>query len=151
MSRYDKFRYIYANILNESLSDEQFETLCKNFAELVYKGVINSPFVDGAVDFLEKYHKKIPLYIVSATPETELIQIVKERGISGYIKRFYGAPKKKADCIEGRKAFTDNPSKNILFIGDAINDWKAAEKTGVRFIGRVKPGDPDIFKNITGI
>jgi len=31
-------------------------------------------------------------------------------------------------------------------VGDALNDYKAAKEAGVRFIGRVKSGDANIFK-----
>jgi len=151
MSRYDKFRHIYANILHEPLSEEQFDLLCRTFGELVYGGIIKSPFVDGALDFFDKYHRIVPLYIVSATPEAELIQIIKEREISQFFTQIHGAPKKKSDCIEEIITSSKYPLNSVIFIGDAINDWKAAEIIGVRFIGRIKPGDPDIFKNISGI
>ena len=35
MSRYDKFRYIYANILNEPLTPEQEERLASKYADLI--------------------------------------------------------------------------------------------------------------------
>ena len=151
MSRYDKFRYIYSNILNETLTEEQFTYLCQSFSELVYEGVIKSKFVEGTMNFLEKNYHKLPLYIISATPEDELIKIINERAIQKYFIKIYGAPKVKSDCIKDILNITNYPSNQVIFVGDAINDWKAARNTNTRFIGRIKSGDPDIFKNLPNV
>ena len=149
MSRYDKFRYIYVNILKEELTGEQFDYLCNHFGELVYEEVLAAPFVWGAEEFLHNPPGSAPLYLVSATPETELHEIVKARGLSGCFRGIYGAPAKKEDCITEILTSTKSSPGAVVFIGDALNDLKAAQKTGVRFIGRVKPGDPAIFTGST--
>ena len=154
MSRFDKFRYIYSEILQEELSDKQFKTLCDNFAKYVYEGVINSPFVKGADKFIDKcYKEKVPLYLVSATPEEEIIRITKEIGIFDKFNHVYGSPMTKADCIMQilqEKKLTKDPKK-ALFFGDAINDYKAANKTGISFAGRVPTGNVNIFDGLNGM
>ena len=154
MSRFDKFRYIYSEILHEELTETRFNSLCDNFAKYVYEGVINSPFVKGADKFIDKCHDdKIPLYLVSATPEDEIIQITKEIGIYDKFNHVYGSPMTKADCIMQilqENTLTKNPQK-ALFFGDAINDYKAANKTGISFAGRVPEGNPNIFEGLDGV
>ena len=154
MSRFDKFRYIYSEILQEELSDKQFKTLCDNFAKYVYEGVINSPFVKGADKFIDKcYKEKVPLYLVSATPEEEIIRITKEIGIFDKFNHVYGSPMTKADCIMQilqENKLTKDPKK-ALFFGDAINDYKAANKTGISFAGRVPTGNVNIFDGLNGM
>ncbi|MBQ4415163.1 MAG: HAD family hydrolase [Methanomicrobium sp.] len=154
MSRFDKFRYIYSEILHEELTETRFNSLCDNFAKYVYEGVINSPFVKCADKFIEKcYRDKIPLYLVSATPEEELIQITKDIGIYDKFNHVYGSPMTKADCITQilqENNITQNPHK-ALFFGDAINDYKAANKTGISFAGRVPEGNLNIFEGLDGV
>ncbi len=154
MSRFDKFRYIYSEILHEDLTENRFNALCDDFARYVYEGVINSPFVKGADKFIEKCHEeKIPLYLVSATPEDEIIRITKDIGIYDKFNRVYGSPVTKADCI--MQILKDNnlaqdPQK-ALFFGDAVNDCKAANITGISFAGRVPEGNPNIFEGFDGV
>jgi len=154
MSRFDKFRYIYSEILHEELTETRFNSLCDNFAKYVYEGVINSPFVKCADKFIEKcYRDKIPLYLVSATPEEEIIQITKDIGIYDKFNHVYGSPMTKADCITQvlqENNITQNPQK-ALFFGDAINDYKAANKTGISFAGRVPEGNLNIFEGLDGV
>lgn len=148
MSRFDKFRYIYNTILNENLSDEQFEKLSRSFSELVEDAVAQSPFVDGARDFLDAASKSYRLYIVSATPQDELQRIIHQKGISGYFTGVLGSPTKKTDHILGILKVNNISPDEVLFVGDAVNDYEAATKSGVRFIARIKPGDPNRFEDL---
>ena len=151
MSRFDKFRYIYKNIIKENLTQHKFEELSEKFAAIVFNEVIKTPFVPGAQEFLKTYHTKIPLYVVSATPEEELIQIIQKRGMSHYFRKVFGAQRKKAECITEIVKLTGSPPESMIFVGDAKNDYDAARTAGVRFVGRIKPGDKNRFSGLTGV
>lgn len=151
MSRFDKFHYIYDNILNEDLTPSKFDDLSEKFSTIVFKEVIKTPFVPGAWEFLERYHYKIPLYVVSATPENELRQIIQRRGMAHYFKEVFGAPQKKSKCIKEILNLTGISPYSVIFIGDAKNDLEAARTAGVRFIGRVKKEDENRFTGSVGI
>jgi HAD superfamily hydrolase (TIGR01549 family) len=151
MSRFDKFRYIYTHILKEDLTQEKFEELSEKFSKIVFEEIVKVPFVPGAQEFLECYHTKIPLFVVSATPEKELLQIIQKRNMSHYFRKVYGAPRKKSDCITEIVKLTGSPPDTVLFVGDARNDLDAARTAGVRFIGRIKPGDENRFYGLSGI
>ena len=151
MSRFEKFRYIYENILKEDLTQEKFEELSETFAAIVFQEVIKGQFVPGAHKFLETYHARIPLYIVSATPEEELIQIIQKRELSQYFRKVFGAPRKKTECISEIINITGSPPESMIFIGDAKNDFEAARTAGVRFIGRIKPGDENRCAGLIGV
>lgn len=151
MSRFDKFRHIFKNILHEDLSDEMFRNLSDRFSALVEDAVVLAPFVEGAIRFLDAAALRYRLYIVSATPQDELRRIVKNKGIAHYFTGVFGAPEKKAGHI--RSIIAQNHSKpgEALFVGDAINDLRAAQECGVPFIGRIQPGSPDIFTGHDGV
>lgn len=151
MSRFDKFRYIYNNILKADLPQNKFEELSEKFALIVLDEVIKTPFVFGAHEFLEEFHAIIPLYVVSATPEKELIQIIQTREMSHYFRKTFGAPRKKTECINEIITLTGSPLESVIFVGDAKNDLDAACEAGIRFIGRVKVGDANRFKGLAGV
>jgi len=147
VSRYEKFKYMYKEILRKELSDETFAQLCNNFAKLVVDSVVNAPYVKGAKEFLEKYSKKYKCFVVSATPQNEIRDIVKQKGIQSFFDTVYGAPHKKTDMV---KKVIDESSINpadALYIGDAISDYDAAKDNGVGFIARTRHGEMP-FANI---
>ena len=73
------------------------------------------------------------LYISTGTPQSKIIKILKEKKIIKYFKKVYGSPKSKVSHIREIKK---NYSK-IVFIGDSFEDFKAAEKTCVKFILKI--------------
>ncbi len=151
MSRFDKFRYIYENILKKELDPATFDRLSEKFSDLVFQRVLNVPFVPGAAEFLEHWSTILPLYIVSATPEKELKEIVQARNVSRYFRNVFGAPRKKAECIQEILIESGSPAREVLFVGDALNDLAAARLSGVTFIGRVGEGQENIFRDSTGV
>ncbi|MGD1004246.1 MAG: HAD-IA family hydrolase [Methanoregulaceae archaeon] len=151
MSRFEKFRYIYRNILHEELSQDRFETLSARFSEIVEEKVIQAPFVTGVPKLLEKFYPDYPMYIVSATPQEELIRIINARGIFRYFREILGSPETKTAQIQRIIKTNNLPSNKIIFIGDAINDWKAARDCGVKFIARLKQGEPDRFSQLQDV
>ena len=151
MSRYDKFRHIYANILHEELTPEQEERLAGEYVEQIFEAMLTVPYVEGAEALLRDCSQKLPLYIVSATPEDEMREIARRRNLTKYFVRVYGSPKTKAGCIREILAETGAAPEEALFVGDAPNDWDAAHETGVRFVARIPPGDPNRFVGRPGV
>jgi HAD superfamily hydrolase (TIGR01549 family) len=152
VSRFDKFRYYYENILNIKISEHEVQELSKKFAELVVQGVIDSPFIKGACETLDLIKKRrIPSYVVSGTPHDEINFIVKEKGLSDYFEEVHGSPRKKREItleIIERRGY--NPVK-CIFIGDAMSDYEAARKTGMQFLGIVLEGSESPFPKGTKI
>ncbi|WP_243669133.1 HAD family hydrolase [Methanoculleus chikugoensis] len=109
--------------------------------------MLTVPYVEGAEELLRDCSQRIPLYIVSATPpEGEMQEIAQRRNLTKYFVRIYGSPKMKAECIREILLETSALPDEALFVGDAPpNDWDAARATGVRFVARIPPGDPNRF------
>ena len=137
MSRFPKFRYIWKEILGRHYDDSVRDELGREFSNIVADRVVKCPFVLGASDFLKKFYKKVPLYIASLVPLKELELIVSKKGVRHYFKNIYGFPpttKTEAmdEVMKGRSIKPDE----ILYIGDSIQDLKAAKEKGVRFVAR---------------
>ncbi len=148
MSRFEKFKYIYARILRQPLTEQEFEGLCDDFRQKVFERVLRSPFVPGAKEFIEHHSSRCALYVVSATPQEEIRAIVAKLGIHRYFKDVLGSPIGKADNIRRVISEGGYEPKEILFVGDARQDYEAAAGAGCDFIGRVPPGESNPFEGL---
>ncbi|MDD4910435.1 MAG: HAD family hydrolase [Candidatus Omnitrophica bacterium] len=140
ISRFEKFEHIYKNILRLPFSEGLSEELGIKFKDYVCQEVIRCPFVKGAQEFLAKYYKKISLFVVSGTPQEEIAFIVKERGLEKFFCEVFGSPAKKQNLISGVLEKYGLAAREAVFVGDSIDDHEAAQKAGIRFIGRVREG-----------
>ncbi|HAK89634.1 MAG: hypothetical protein A2077_04090 [Nitrospirae bacterium GWC2_46_6] len=148
VSRFDKFRYIYREILKRNLSEEEFQGLCGRFSQLTADAVAAAPFVGGAREFLENYFETYDFYIASATPHDELEGIIEKKNISRYFKKIYGAPQKKINIV--KTILSENALKpdDAVYIGDAVSDHDAATSNGVTFVARITEDNSLLFKDI---
>lgn len=137
MSRYEKFSYIYANILKKHLDGEEMKKLGETFSKIVRDEMIACPFVYGAQDFLKKHSKRTMLFIASGTPEDELREIAHARGLSQYFKGIYGTPPSKSEIILRIIKEFGLKKNEVFFVGDSINDYEGARIAGIPFIARL--------------
>jgi phosphoglycolate phosphatase-like HAD superfamily hydrolase len=154
ISRFEKIRYIYQNMLKRDLSEKIFDDFCQQFSHLVVDEVVSAPYVKGAKEFLDGYADKYMCFVASATPQDEMEEIIKRRQMQGYFKGIYGSPKKKGDIVRERlAAYTSvhspqsTVSQSFVYVGDALSDYKAAKDNSVHFISRINNNET-IFASI---
>jgi phosphoglycolate phosphatase-like HAD superfamily hydrolase len=145
VSRYEKFRHITTEILGRPYTEADERRLGKRFSELVLDEVLACPFVPGARELLQRRARELALFVASGTPEDELRQIASARGVAGWFAGIYGTPPTKAQIIGRVLHETGLGSGDVVMIGDATTDLEGAQAAGVRFIGRVRPGNPNPF------
>lgn len=136
ISRHVKFRYFIEEILGQPYTDAAGQRLADQFTEIVFTRVMECPFVPGAVDFLERNYRKYDLYVASGTPEEELKRIVDGRNLKNFFKKIYGTPMKKEQIVDDICESGGYCREEMCFVGDALTDKKAAQCTGLKFIGR---------------
>jgi HAD superfamily hydrolase (TIGR01549 family) len=136
LSRYIKFRYIYEKILNKPYSSEIEHDLDKEFSKIVFGKVVSCPYVPGALDFLDFFLKKKPLYLVSATPEWELEKILTARNIRHFFTKAVGAPGMKTDHIQSILKSEQLRPDEVIYVGDMNEDMRIAKTLGIFFVGR---------------
>ena len=134
--RYIKFRYIAENILNEPYNKQKEIELSKQFSDLIFNRILKCPFVEGAIEFLDLFYSKVPLYLISISPEDELQKVLKLRDLIKYFKGVYSNPPTKSQVFREILADEGLEASDALFIGDSNEDFLAAEKVGIHFIGR---------------
>src|SRR5687768_5733720 len=146
MSRYQKFRYFQETLLEKPpLTAEEERQLDQRFSELVVEAVIASAPVPGAAELIQREAGRIPLFVASGTPETELNTIVVRRGLGSYFTAVRGSPTPKQKLIGDILSTHGLLPERVLMIGDALIDYQSAIVNNVAFIGRVRPGDQNPF------
>jgi HAD superfamily hydrolase (TIGR01549 family) len=150
VSRFEKIRFCYSDILYRSLSEERFQELCTQFSHLVVDEVVASSWVDGAKEFLIKNKNKYTFIIISGTPEAELKKIVRRRKMAHFFNSVRGSPKNKVTLLgEVMDEYHLKPEE-MMFIGDAETDRNAARETGVPFILRCASNKENFTPSYTG-
>ena len=134
--RFDKFKFIAENILHINYTDQLSERWCKEFSARVVKGIAECPYVVGAIDFLNEFYSKIPLYLISVSPENELNYILEARDLKKYFKAAFAVSGSKRNTIVSILNGEHLEPKEALFIGDTTEDCQAALAAHVSFIGR---------------
>ncbi len=151
VSRYEKFKVWHKEFLNIELSQDEIDKLADEFSELVVTNVVSSPMIPGVKEFLERNFHQIDSYIISATPEAELKKIVDEMKLTPLFKAVLGSPTSKVEHINKLVNENSIDIEKSVFIGDSINDFKAAEATNISFILREVDYNQETFKNFNGI
>ena len=88
----------------------------------------------GANKFLKHFINKVPMYLISATPQRELEKILKARDLAKYFEKIYGSQFTKHyalnEIIVDKKLNKDN----FIYIGDSLEDEQAAKSLTIPFI-----------------
>ena len=148
VSRYEKFKVIYRDMLHEPCDEERLRLLGERFLKLVMEAVIRAPEGRGAHRFLTQSAQRYALFLVSGTPEVELVEIVQRRGLASFFQGVYGSPRSKLEMIRQILEANDWRPDQAVVIGDSLTDLRAAMELGVPFIGRVRPGGPNPFTSL---
>jgi phosphoglycolate phosphatase-like HAD superfamily hydrolase len=154
--RFEKFKYIAEEILGQKYGREIERKWSDEFSKLVFKRIVQCHYVSGAEEFLNWFSNKIPLYLVSASPAEELERILKARDLDKYFKKIFAIPWVKKDAIKEVLRKENISAEEAVFIGDAFEDYQAAQSTAVIFIGResnksFQDAKIPIYKNMSEI
>lgn len=151
--RFEKFEYIFTKILNLPYTDEIKDELNERFSQLVFDEIVSCPYVNGALEFLEHFKNNTPLYLISMSPEEELLKILQARELTSYFKKIYASGWKKKDAIADILKRENIAADEAVYVGDTEEDYQAAKIMNVSFIARDSGksfSDPDvrIFKEL---
>ena len=151
ISRYEKFRYYYDQILRRPLSDEKLEELGRRFSDLVVSEVVRAPWVKGAKEFLDRYHTALDMYVVTGTPHEEIVEIIRQRRMGHFFKDVFGTPPAKEEIVCDVVDHVDIGRDEIALVGDSPQDLAGARAAGIRFVGRVDSPDSPLnrYEEIT--
>ena len=134
ISRFDKFRFIYDEILELTLTKDLEKKLDENFTNLILNGILNADEILGFKEFVEFLDlKKTATFVASGTPQVELEMIINRRSFDHTFREIWGSPNHKTIVIKDiLKRYNLRPDE-VLFLGDAKSDYVAALESGVTF------------------
>ena len=108
--------------------------LADSYGRLCRRRIAAAPEVPGARATLERLTARgMPLYIVSATPQQALEQVVADRGLNRFFSRILGGPTGKADHLRRILAGDAIPASQLAVVGDGSDDKAAAAALGCAF------------------
>ena len=136
VSRVEKIKYFYNEVLKQPLSQIDLDALCRQFSALVVEKVIAAPFVGGAEELLNWGKGRFDMFVVSGTPQEEIAEVIDRRRLSEYFREVLGSPRTKKEIVRDILDRHDYNSGNIIMIGDAITDLEAAKDNQIFFIAR---------------
>jgi len=142
-SRFIKFEYFFTEILKKEYSDDLGLQLSKKFDLLTINKILKASKVDGIERFLSETN--LQCFIATGTPQDDIVMITKERMLYDYFIELIGTPTKKADAVNMIMGKYDLRPEELVFIGDAESDQKAADTTGLTFIPRLTSENLDIY------
>ena len=135
MSRYDKFP-LYLSWAGLIPIESLIEEYSNRFSSIVKQQVIDSKWVAGVEDFLKCYYNKQQMFIVTATPQSEIEDILSALEISSYFAEVIGSPTKKNNAISFLMSKYQLSAENTVMIGDSMPDYLAAFENSIEFVLR---------------
>ncbi|MBC8052949.1 MAG: HAD family hydrolase [Sphingobacteriaceae bacterium] len=135
ISRFEKFKYYEKAFFNKVIKESEAREMGDLFSALAMQRVIDAKYIDGAHEFIAQHHSNYLQFICTGTPEVEIQEIARCKGITSFFKAIYGAPQTKYTILTQIMDQYNLQPKEVLFMGDAMTDYNAAKVTGVVFVG----------------
>ncbi len=133
ISRYKKIEYVL-NQLGEDLS--KVPSMADQFSNSVKDLVVQAKPIPGMIEMVKELSSfAIPAYIVSGTPEEELVSIVQRRKWDHLFHGIWGSPKTKIEIVQSILESFHYDRKKTIFIGDAATDYNTALHCKIWYIG----------------
>ena len=135
ISRFVKFRHFHEHLLGLPYTDQVEKELSNKYSELVFDAVVRASYVEGSLEFLEKYHQHLPLFVASGTPEVEIREIITCRGMNRFFRDIYGSPTTKTEILRLILSNHHWAPERVLMVGDSLVDLEGAQNAKTDFIG----------------
>ena len=135
LSRLEKIP-LYLSWSNEVVTSKKVQEFCNRFSLMVKQSVIDSPWVHGFLEFIERHYELKKHVLVTATPAEEIEEILKSLNILHFFYEIYGTPNTKSDAIKQVLKNLKIMPKHAIMLGDSDSDYQAAKDNNVLFFLR---------------
>jgi phosphoglycolate phosphatase-like HAD superfamily hydrolase len=136
LSRYVKFKYFFEQIRKEPITSAQVDNLASEFSEVMRRELVNSELlIDESVEYVKQNHKKFKMHVVSGSDQTELRYLCEVLGLKNYFESINGSPTPKKELVNLILNSYKYTPKEIVLIGDSMNDYDAASMHEIDFYG----------------
>jgi phosphoglycolate phosphatase-like HAD superfamily hydrolase len=130
VSRFVKFRHLYTGILGTPEDEAQIRVMLEEFSRCCLALYAECALTAGANEALRELASRHTLFVASGSDESELRQVMKQRGLDVLFADVFGSPKPKPACVE--RALAAEPAGSpAVMVGDAVMDQRAAAANGI--------------------
>ena len=131
---------MYQDLTQKEMPEDLYQKALKHFTEHDEASRKQMKLFPGAYDFLSFFYQKVPLAIVTGTPQEVINKTLSYLDIGSLFQKVCGTPPDKISHIETLLKEMNLSAKNVLFVGDAIHDYRAAKAHQMDFAG-IDQGD----------
>lgn len=136
LSRFHKIKYFYNNILEQNINQEKIDKYVDEFSKIMKEELTQQKYIiKDCIQFIHKKNKEYDMHIASGSEEKELQYICEQLGISNYFLSINGSPTNKNELVKKILIENNYNCGEVVIIGDSINDYEAAIKNNISFIG----------------
>ena len=133
VSRYQKFSYLFSDILCRDPLPDELEQVLLAYAHRVHEGLLSCSVVEGLESLRQRLHSARWL-VASGGDQEELRQVFQARDLARYFDGgIHGSPMPK-DRILMDALVSGAIKMPALFIGDSRFDHVCAKKAGLDFV-----------------
>jgi phosphoglycolate phosphatase len=109
--------------------------LAETYSRLCVRGIVPAPERRGTLATLRALKRRgVRVWINSATPERNLPELLRRRGLMPYLHGALGGPRSKAGNLRKAMASERVTARETLMIGDGPDDLAAAREIGTWFV-----------------
>ncbi len=135
MSRSFAIPYIVESLTGRKMSNRAQAKVLQLFTEEDERLRPQMNLFQGARDFLVAMRNRIPLVVVTGTPQEVIDETMHFFSIGVYFREVCGYPPVKAEHLQKQLQKRNLRPEQTLYVGDAIKDFEAAQAVGMPFIG----------------
>ena len=136
VSRFEKIKYFYTEVLKESISEDEVLNLSDKFADIIEKKLYDkNNLIEETIMFIKNNYKKYNFHIVSGAEHIELNKLCDTFELSQYFTSIDGSPTKKNILVKNVIDSYGYKEIETVLIGDSMTDYSAANKNKIAFYG----------------
>ena len=136
LSRYAKIKYFFEVVLGKTISENDILKFAHKFSLIMREKLTNKKYlINDTLDFLKENHGRFNLHIVSGSDENELRFLCRQLNIDSYFLSINGSPAPKNKLVKCLMESYDYLLSETILIGDSVNDYDAAQESGISFYG----------------
>ena len=105
------------------------------YTDMTQNKVLDSPEIQGATAALDLLSKKYSLFVLTATPDAQIEEIIEARGYTQFTKVYGSDSGSKPEVARILLAENNLKSEEVIYIGDGWNNLACAKELEFVFIG----------------
>ena len=140
ISRFEKIRYFFREILFDPASEETVQDLAVEFSDIMRERMTDpSILIPETVAFLKRECGRYRFHVVTGSDEDEVRFLCERLGIASFFVSLHGSPTPKPDVVKTVMKENGYRPEETIFIGDSVYDREAARESGLDFFGYNNP------------